>query len=208
MNIHERLSPLAAVAVAGFTGNMENTMLDKRDIIERSIMLVRYKIMANIDNDDIIHGIIYERKKHIKKGFVVKELDGKKIMNILPKYVEVPADHVPNVQKDLGRLGAIYVKVWVKCMQTKEEWFDIFPKASLREMPPTSMPINVFTGSHPTGCWECGNKEKTLKKCTKCKLAKYCGKECQHAHWKTHKAECNKLGDIIASHVASSPTTS
>ncbi|GMI34548.1 hypothetical protein TeGR_g369 [Tetraparma gracilis] len=34
----------------------------------------------------------------------------------------------------------------------------------------------------------CG--EKGEKKCSKCDRAHYCGRECQVAHWKAHKAEC------------------
>ena len=29
-----------------------------------------------------------------------------------------------------------------------------------------------------------------LKLCGACKSVRYCGKECQTAHWKDHKAEC------------------
>jgi hypothetical protein len=31
-----------------------------------------------------------------------------------------------------------------------------------------------------------------LKKCTGCKQARYCGKQCQLAHWPTHKDECKE----------------
>jgi len=31
-----------------------------------------------------------------------------------------------------------------------------------------------------------------LKECSRCKLVKYCGPECQRAHWPSHKAECKK----------------
>jgi hypothetical protein len=30
------------------------------------------------------------------------------------------------------------------------------------------------------------------KKCTGRKQARYCGQSCQLAHWKAHKAKCNK----------------
>tara|TARA_B100001123_G_C14854219_1_gene845327 strand:- start:347 stop:712 length:366 start_codon:yes stop_codon:yes gene_type:complete len=37
----------------------------------------------------------------------------------------------------------------------------------------------------------CGNcSSKALKVCSKCKIVYYCNRECQKAHWKTHKFEC------------------
>ncbi len=33
-----------------------------------------------------------------------------------------------------------------------------------------------------------------LSKCSRCNVAKYCGRDCQLAHWKAgHKAECKAL---------------
>mmetsp|Transcript_41369 Transcript_41369/g.69199 ORF Transcript_41369/g.69199 Transcript_41369/m.69199 type:complete len:268 (-) Transcript_41369:348-1151(-) len=40
-------------------------------------------------------------------------------------------------------------------------------------------------------CDHCG-EEKPLKLCSKCKLARYCGHDCQASAWKTHKKECKK----------------
>ena len=42
-------------------------------------------------------------------------------------------------------------------------------------------------------CVACGKCAK--KKCTGCYMTFYCSKECQHAHWKTHKPECGVLTD-------------
>ena len=38
-------------------------------------------------------------------------------------------------------------------------------------------------------CWTCCREDITeeLLKCTECKLAKYCGKQCQKSDWKAHK---------------------
>ena len=42
-------------------------------------------------------------------------------------------------------------------------------------------------------CILCKRRSKDLKRCTKCKWASYCGRECQLSHWKEgHKAECKK----------------
>ena len=39
-------------------------------------------------------------------------------------------------------------------------------------------------------CSFCKRKSDTMKKCTRCGEAQYCGKECQREHWKDHKAIC------------------
>ena len=47
-------------------------------------------------------------------------------------------------------------------------------------------------------CWSCYNiKEKSkLKSCVKCKLAKYCEKECQKTDWETHKLSHKELSMV------------
>mmetsp|Transcript_12657 Transcript_12657/g.18185 ORF Transcript_12657/g.18185 Transcript_12657/m.18185 type:complete len:206 (+) Transcript_12657:63-680(+) len=37
----------------------------------------------------------------------------------------------------------------------------------------------------------CSNKG--IKRCTRCQYVLYCSRECQVAHWKRHKAFCNKM---------------
>ena len=38
-----------------------------------------------------------------------------------------------------------------------------------------------------------------LKTCNRCKRTRYCGVECQSAHWPTHKPECKKPAPKAAS---------
>ncbi|KAK7689834.1 hypothetical protein QCA50_006473 [Cerrena zonata] len=47
-------------------------------------------------------------------------------------------------------------------------------------------------------CYNCGVKGsvKTLQKCSKCKAAKYCSRECQKADWATHKPSCNNNSEL------------
>lgn len=40
-------------------------------------------------------------------------------------------------------------------------------------------------------CRECGNASGTLLRCSKCKLAKYCSRECQKKDWPLHKTQCD-----------------
>lgn len=44
--------------------------------------------------------------------------------------------------------------------------------------------------SNPRMCFAPGCSNKGTKKCPKCGLARYCGKECQKKSWKEHKKEC------------------
>ncbi|KAL4458300.1 hypothetical protein ABPG75_013165 [Micractinium tetrahymenae] len=39
-------------------------------------------------------------------------------------------------------------------------------------------------------CSGCGKPSLELRACSSCRLARYCGRECQLAHWKEHKAAC------------------
>ncbi|EIN07038.1 hypothetical protein PUNSTDRAFT_104486 [Punctularia strigosozonata HHB-11173 SS5] len=41
------------------------------------------------------------------------------------------------------------------------------------------------------GCIVCG--KQTLKECSRCRSAKYCGPECQKSHWREHKPVCRSI---------------
>ena len=51
-----------------------------------------------------------------------------------------------------------------------------------------------------TGSRTCANCPKQGKvKCSVCKAVRYCGRECQKAHWKAHKKDCKKKSTAPAS---------
>ncbi|KAF2635075.1 hypothetical protein P280DRAFT_554119 [Massarina eburnea CBS 473.64] len=47
-------------------------------------------------------------------------------------------------------------------------------------------------------CAQCEASPSTLKQCNKCHSVSYCNKDCQKAHYKTHKKECAKLAQAYA----------
>jgi len=47
-------------------------------------------------------------------------------------------------------------------------------------------------------CANCGGGDaKKLQACGRCKVAKYCGVECQKANWKHHKGMCKQMADLV-----------
>ena len=49
-------------------------------------------------------------------------------------------------------------------------------------------------------CAQCGKQGVGFKRCSFCKIASYCGAECQNANWKRHKRKCARplsLGEVI-----------
>ncbi len=42
----------------------------------------------------------------------------------------------------------------------------------------------------PESCANCGEQAEKLLRCTRCKGVRYCGRECQKAHWSQHKQHC------------------
>ena len=45
---------------------------------------------------------------------------------------------------------------------------------------------------HRTYCANLGCVGQGLKACARCKRVRYCGVECQRAHWPQHKPDCSK----------------
>ena len=54
--------------------------------------------------------------------------------------------------------------------------------------------------SHRELCNHCFQPCSSLKRCSRCKHLRYCSEGCQRDNWKVHKAECDLLSSINASH--------
>ncbi|CAM9285124.1 unnamed protein product [Scytosiphon promiscuus] len=75
-----------------------------------------------------------------------------------------------------------------------EETRRTLSKAGLKRMPTTSAEWVRFERSlkglpAEAPCPVC-NKENATKTCTRCRIVKYCSRECQKKHWRVHVKEC------------------
>ena len=67
----------------------------------------------------------------------------------------------------------------------------------------TAGPSSASAPPPPDRCTQCGawaadlaREDRKLLKCSRCKRVRYCGRECQRAHWRAgHKAECRARGE-------------
>ena len=41
-------------------------------------------------------------------------------------------------------------------------------------------------------CKNCGKEASKMQKCSRCRLVRYCSRDCQLADWKEHKKSCKK----------------
>ena len=64
------------------------------------------------------------------------------------------------------------------------------PDCSWRDAAPT-VAVNAPDLQRPR-CAACGTTDVHLQRCSRCKAVSYCGRECQAADWRTHKATCNR----------------
>ena len=53
-----------------------------------------------------------------------------------------------------------------------------------------------LASAHMARCSHCGT-EGASKKCSNCKQAFYCSKDCQKAHFRIHKKECARLANGV-----------
>ena len=68
-------------------------------------------------------------------------------------------------------------------------------------MPPKKKPASSDDAG---ACAHCERHEPTLSSCSRCGLVKYCGRDCQRAHWKDHKPLCIPKADRVPQPVGSS----
>ncbi|KAK8151829.1 putative MYND domain protein [Phyllosticta citrichinensis] len=64
------------------------------------------------------------------------------------------------------------------------------------------------TNTGATGCGSCGKTHTKLQRCSRCQSERYCNRDCQKAHWKTHKKVCSTRANAAAAAAAAGGSTS
>jgi TPR repeat protein len=85
-------------------------------------------------------------------------------------------------------------------MQGNENAIESLKILDKKEGIKTTSSSSNFTDNSTVLCSKCNKPAKTnrtLRKC-KCKGAQYCNNTCYHAHWKQHKAEHNRLVELLS----------
>ena len=61
-----------------------------------------------------------------------------------------------------------------------------------------SLASHFFKSRDLDVCWKCAKHSDTLRKCSSCKVAKYCDRDCQAADWRErHKTWCKAMPEFI-----------
>jgi hypothetical protein len=82
----------------------------------------------------------------------------------------------------LQRFGNSWPLASLECVQSRD--FEKFFHKSMRSL------------NELEGCTKCGKYRSEgiqLLKCSGCRITLYCSRECQRAHWKTHKPDCKRI---------------
>ncbi|KAI9034174.1 hypothetical protein DFJ74DRAFT_648498 [Hyaloraphidium curvatum] len=54
------------------------------------------------------------------------------------------------------------------------------------------MKLGSGDGCISDSCEQCGTESDDLRRCSGCKVTRYCGAACQRAAWKEHKDNCRQ----------------
>ena len=110
----------------------------------------------------------------------------------------------------------MYEEATLRGLRGMIQYFEITPDAKIVRCGRVKHSISVTTKDHSNDCelqrlyeqhehatklkatemcFNCGKAGRKLMQCTRCKVALYCGPECQKLHWKAeHKTKCKSLG--------------
>ncbi|XP_036367134.1 uncharacterized protein DDB_G0283697-like [Octopus sinensis] len=90
----------------------------------------------------------------------------------------------------------------IKCVKCKiAKYFSIFWSPHKESCKSSSNSNDSHLTGRAEKCDYCGKLDEHLKKCAKCKIAKYCSKSCQISAWPLHKKSCKSSSNSNDSHL-------
>lgn len=78
--------------------------------------------------------------------------------------------------------------------------FPPVPAESTNVSSATSVNASDSSSAAMAKCLNFGCGKPALKRCSRCKTARYCSTTCQSSHWSIHKRDCAVLRFVFASH--------
>lgn len=91
------------------------------------------------------------------------------------------------------------ILLMVICEDAKRTHGVLFPIEIARhaaECTPCEVAICPSQSGDGLGCAACG-KDGAVKKCSGCKVVRYCCEDCQRANWSVHKESCKKVQNAL-----------
>lgn len=130
-----------------------------------------------------LHGRTFLGRALLVRGVELMSI-GERLCHLLDYHMDVQPDDYAGVQ----------FLSFKEARKARKDWAQQIEQASseLQATVPvdiTTLPLNSPYAKHAT-CWSCKGPCPARKKCANCETAYYCSKQCQRAHWPTHKAEC------------------
>lgn len=108
-------------------------------------------------------------------------------------------------EENLKKYDEHVFTLWFEFILEDNSRLHIFKSARKSEATFRIVPKEMFEGEHDAEgkasgnhqlCWNCSEVFQGTKRCARCKVAKYCSRECQKAHWSEHNKHCKQLERI------------
>lgn len=149
------------------------------------VMAFKYHYMSFVVNEMLKLKALHDKDKEDKKYDIVESISKKLLKPNKDGYLEFMDLFLKESVREFPYRESMLFKQMVTTLAAKDAPFALGVLSSA---------INGQRGfvDNVSVCSTCG-QEKPAKKCSKCKVAQYCDRNCQRLHWFVHKKACSRL---------------